>query len=134
MSGNINDTNVKSIKTDIYNMISDLEKYSKSSRNISIYENCLQKKYSNLYKTSKSLFNMVFNQYKNKNFDKQYFNTTLNKMLEYISQIQTNQISQYDASVNIGSDLAYKYIPQLKEKLNEKQSSETKIEEINEEN
>jgi len=114
MSGNINDTNVKLIQKECFNMISDLEKYG---HNIAIYERLLQKKYNNLFTTSKTLFNLILNSFKNKNFDKQHFNMMINKMLENITKIQTNQISQHDASVEIGTDLAYKYIPQLKEKI-----------------
>jgi hypothetical protein len=128
MSGNINDTNIKLIKTQTFNLISDLENYAKSSRNISIYENILKKKYNYLYNTSKTLFDLILNQYKNKQFDKVYFNTMINKMLNYIGEIQNNKISQYDASVKIGTDLAYKYIPQF----NEEQNKLTKIDEINE--
>jgi len=119
MSGNIHDTKVDLIKTQTFNLISDLEHYSKSSRDISIYEKSLEKKYNHLFTTSKTLFNIIIKQYKNKNenFDKQHFNLMINKMLEYVSKIQNNEISQYNASVEIGSDLAYKYIPQLKEKL-----------------
>lgn len=119
MSGNIKDTNVELIKTQTFNLINDLENYSKSSRNISVYEKALQKKYEHLFTTSKTLFNMVFNSFKNKNFDKNHFNEMINKMLEYITQIQNNKISQHDASVNVGTDLACKYIPQLKDKKEE---------------
>ena len=116
MSGNINDTNVNLIKKQAFSLISDLENYSRTSRNISIYENILQKKYENLYKTSKTLFNFIFNSFKNKTFDKNHFNEMINKMLSYISQIQNKEISQYNASVHVGSELAQKYIPQLKPK------------------
>jgi hypothetical protein len=119
MSGNIYDTNVTLIKTQISNLISDLNNYSKTSRNISIYENSLQNKYNYLFTTSKTLFNMIFNAFKNNKFDQEYFNVIINKMLNHITQIQNKEISQYDASVNIGTDLAHKYIPQLKESVSE---------------
>jgi hypothetical protein len=118
MSGNIHDTNVDLIKTEINNLILDLNNYSKSARNISIYEKSLQNKYKYLFTTSNTLFTMIFNAFKNNKFDQDYFNIIINKMLGQILNIQNKNISQYDASVNIGTDLAQKYIPQLKESLN----------------
>lgn len=123
MSGNINDTNVDLIKTQIFNLISDLESYSKSSRNINIYEEAMKKKYSYLLKTSKTLFCLIIDQYKYNKLDQEHFNFMINKMLDYIVKIQNNQISQYDASAEIGTDLAYKYIPQLNEKIKKELSN-----------
>jgi protoheme ferro-lyase len=115
MSGNIKDTDVELVKKEVFDLINDLENYTKSSRNLNVYEEAMKKKYKNLFNTSKTLFNLIFNQFKDKKFDKEYFNFMVNKMLSYITKIQNNEISQYDASANIGTDLAEKYIPNLNE-------------------
>jgi ADP-heptose:LPS heptosyltransferase len=113
MSGNINDTNVLLIKNQVFDLIEDLEKYSKTSRNLNVYEEAMKKKYNYLYNTSKTLFNLIFNQFKTNKLDKEYFNFMVNKMLNYITKIQNNEMSQYDASATIGTELAEKYVPNL---------------------
>jgi protoheme ferro-lyase len=117
MSGNIKDTDVELVKKEVFDLINDLENYTKSSRNLNVYEEAMKKKYKNLFNTSKTLFNLIFNQFKDKKFDKEYFNFMVNKMLSYITKIQNNEISQYDASANIGTDLAEKYIPNLNQSV-----------------
>lgn len=114
MSGNIYDTDVDTIKAQINEMISELNEIYKIEPNVHVYENDLKKKYSQLYTTSKTLFEFIMNKFNNKLFDANYFSQTIEKMLNAISDIQKSKISQHDASVDIGYHLAKKYIPEYK--------------------
>lgn len=114
MSGNIYDTDVDTIKSQINEMISELDNIYKTEKNVHLYEDVLKKKYSQLYTTSKTLFEFILNKFNNKLFDINYFNQTIEKMLNAITDIQKSKITQHDASVNIGYHLAKKYIPEYK--------------------
>lgn len=62
-----------------------------------------------LLKTSKTLYNIILKEYKSKDVDQK-----IAKMLDLISKIQKDEISQYDASGIIGTDLAKQYINVVK--------------------
>ena len=113
MSGNINNTNVDQIKSDIKSMLNDLEDLCKKNEDIISYYNSYKKKYLNLYNTSKSLFNFIINNYGSKNFDQNKFNTNIKMMLNAISDIQQAKITQEKASMHIGQSLASQYFPKF---------------------
>jgi hypothetical protein len=115
MAGNIKDTKVNIIRLQAYNLVEDLENLTNQKISVDLYISDLQKKYKELYNTSKTLFQSIISQHKENKLDKPHFYFTLDTMLNYISKIQETNISQHDASVEIGSLLAKKYIPQLNE-------------------
>lgn len=114
MSGNINDTKIDIIKENVDKLINDLDDIVKNGENVSDYEYTLKKRYKVLEKTSPALFNLIFKEYNTSNFDKNRLQSILNMMLQHIRKIQTSDITQHDASVNIGEHLAQTFIPQLK--------------------
>lgn len=107
MSNNIHDTKVEKIKTQVYNLMDDIKNGEKDSEK-------LEDKYSYLFSTSKTLFNLVCKEAKNHNFNKQQFDKNLEQMLNHILKIQKDELSQNDASENIGKLLAKQFIPQYK--------------------
>lgn len=120
MSGNINDTHVDKLKSEINSLINNLDNIINS--NISTLEktksieNCesnYQKTYKYLFTTSKTLWNYIFTQYKTNTFNKQLFQKNLDMMFSAILKIQQSKISQYEASTVIGEEIASQYIPQL---------------------
>lgn len=114
MSGNIQDTKVSKIKIDVDFLIEDLETLIQNNENINDYKSSYQLKYKYLYKTSSSLYNFIFDEFCHPNFNKNIFLENLNKMLNLIVNIQESKISQHDASVLVGNELASQFIPQLK--------------------
>jgi bacterioferritin (cytochrome b1) len=105
MSNNIHDTKTALIKEQVESMIQSM-----------IQDNCLSKnelenKYSELFKTSPSLFKFVLKEIKNDNFNKEEFFTNLNKMLDLINKIQKSEVTQHTASEEIGTIFAKKYFP-----------------------
>mgnify|MGYP003348932768 CR=1 FL=1 len=114
MSGNINDTKIDIIKENVDKLINDLDDIVKNGENVSDYEYTLKKRYKVLEKTSPALFNLIFKEYNTSNFDKNKLQSILNMMLQNIRKIQNSNITQHDASVNIGEHLAQTFIPQLK--------------------
>jgi hypothetical protein len=114
MSGNINDTDVYKIRHLVNEFIQDLDNTIKNGDDISNYEDVYKEKYQYIIKTSENLYKMIYNQYQLSNFNKEFFLRNLDIMLKSIEKIQSHQISQYDASKDIGEMLATHYIPQLK--------------------
>lgn len=117
MSGNIKDTNVDIVKQEIESLLKELENIktqNKESPNDYLYN--LEKKYKNLKNTSSKLFEFTIKEFQKSNFNKELFLKNLNMMLDSILNIQNSKISQYDASVKIGTSLAHQYIPHLKKK------------------
>ena len=114
MSENINDTDVFIIKAEANQMIEQMVEERKNN-DVNTKKEILQEKYSNLFKTSKTLFNTIYNESSDSNFDKVKFRFRLNKMLELVYKIQNSNITQETASEEIGTILAKEYIPQLKE-------------------
>jgi len=100
MSGNINDTDTKTIREQVHNMIWDLE-----NRVLTPIE--CREKYKDLHSTSKTLFDYISKQ----SYDKEDFHKNLDLMLDQIELIQNKKLSQYTASTNIGYHLAGKYLP-----------------------
>jgi predicted transcriptional regulator len=111
MSGNIHDTKTDKIKNEVDSLQRDIQKLIEDGEILDDYKTTLQNRYKYLYKTSKSLFNFVYDNYSKQTFDQQLFSKHLNLMLAQIRNIQTQNISQYDASAIVGESLAKQYIP-----------------------
>lgn len=108
MSGNINDTHIDLIKTQVHELIHDIT----NTKDPYAQEN-LKDKYNYLFTTSKTLYSYIFTLVTH-NHDQEKFFKKLNIFLENISNIQQSKISQYDASSIIGETLAEEYVlPQL---------------------
>jgi hypothetical protein len=105
-TGNIKDTQVELIKSQVNNFISDIQ-------NNVIGVN-FQEKYNILYKTSKSLFDLIIKDASKTNFNRALFDEKLDKMLYYIEKIQQSGVTQDLASQKVGEMLASEYIPQCK--------------------
>ena len=117
MSGNIHDTKVDLIHTQVNNLIKDLDKILKNGENTSDYENDFIINYKYLIDTSNTLYKYICSQmiqhYNDKNFDQGKFKERLNLMLNAILNIQKSNMTQHEASVIIGEKLASDYIPFL---------------------
>ncbi|NDC94793.1 hypothetical protein EB118_21655 [bacterium] len=68
----------------------------------------LKNKYNYLYTSSKTLFTYIASN-RNANLD------NLDMMLDKIEKIKKSQVSQHDASVEVGTSLAKQFIPQIKD-------------------
>ena len=111
MSGNINDTDIIKIKNQVADLLGELY----TLENTPMTNAYLRDKYSYLINTSKSLYNYIINGYNTPRFDEKTFYKNLDIMLNSIENIQKQNISQHDASINVGTVLAEKYIPNFKE-------------------
>lgn len=116
MSGNIHDTNVSAIRTQINELTEELQVLKDSGESISDWTDSLQRKYKQLYRTSNTLFKFILTNYGTPKFNEAFFNQTINIMLNRITSIQYAQLTQEDASANVGTHLAKKFIPQLNQK------------------
>lgn len=114
MSGNIKSVNITIIKQNVNELKKDLEEIINKGENVSDHEYQLKKRYKHLEKISPSLFNLICKEYNTTSFDKQRLNTILDLMLQQIEKIQRSQVTQHDASVEVGEHLAQTFIPQLK--------------------
>ena len=114
MSGNIHDTNTNTVNSQVKELLQELDEILQNNESIEPYTSDLKKKYHYLCSTSQTLYNYILKQYGKPNFDKVFFNKNLNMMLRSIENIQKSKVSQYDASVSIGKELASQYIPNLK--------------------
>ena len=112
MSGNVNDTNTNKVNFQVKELLQELDEILKN--NESIDSSNLKIKYNYLWSTSQTLYNYILRQYGKPNFDKEFFYKNLNMMLHSIENIQKSKVSQYDASVYVGKELASQYIPNLK--------------------
>jgi hypothetical protein len=116
MSGNIKDTNVDVVKQEIELLLKELDDIKKKGESPNDYLYNLEKKYKDLKKTSSKLFEFTINESQKPTFNKDQFLKNLNMMLNSILNIQNSKISQYDASIKVGTSLANQYIPHLKKK------------------
>ena len=114
MSGNIHDTDVDLIKKKVQLLLNDLEQIIDKKESPKDHVYSLEKKYKYIKTTSPGLFNFIIQQYGTHKFNKDNFLKNLDMMLNEIANIQKSKISQYDASVKIGTSIASQYIPQLK--------------------
>jgi hypothetical protein len=109
-TGNINDTNTGLIRQQAF----DLLNFVRRDPIAAALTNTSQK-YSILYTTSRSLFNMILKEATTTAFNEIEFKLKLDSMLLFIEKIQKSQVSQYDASGEIGKMLAYEYIDVIKD-------------------
>lgn len=117
MSGNINDTHVTKLRELVYEFVDELDTVMKNGNecpSICDYEHVYKKKYQYILKTSPTLYNLIYEQYKSSKFNKTHLLNNLNMMLQAIENIQRSNVTQHDASTSIGEVLAKQYIPQLK--------------------
>jgi hypothetical protein len=101
------DTNVDKVKSEVYSLLNELQ-------TCTVEKEELEQKYNYLFNISKTLFNLVIQESKNPNFNKTSFDKNLSHMLDNILKIQQNQITQHNASEDIGKLLAKQFIPQYK--------------------
>jgi predicted RNA-binding protein with PIN domain len=113
MSGNIHDTNVSNIRCEVSKLIADLSSIVQCGESPADHADELERKYKAISKTSKTLFQFIVTQYGTERFDERFFKQTLNSMLTQVEKIQSSELSQHDASSNIGALLAKNFIPQL---------------------
>lgn len=106
MTENIMNTQVDKIKDEVSQLINDC--------NSNINTHVLEQKYSYLYMTSKTLFEFIVRETRKDNFNKVHFDKNLKFMLSCIEKIQNKELTQNDASENVGELVAKQYIPQLK--------------------
>lgn len=106
MIENIMNTQVDKIKQEVSQLINDC--------NDNVNTQVLQKKYSYLYMTSRTLFEFIIREIRKDNFNKVHFDKNLKFMLNCIEKIQNKELTQNDASENVGELVAKQYIPQLK--------------------
>ena len=115
MSGksNIHHTNVDKVKAQVKQFLADLDYHKKDMSTIP-GKDIFEDRYHYLCKISQTLFNFIYENYLNPQFDKTVFRRHLDEMLKYISKIQKSEITQDKASEIIGTMVAKQYIPQLK--------------------
>lgn len=116
MSNNIHDTKVEKIKTEVHNLLQDIQSEHISTTIPIHLQDKLETKYNYLYSTSKTLFNFICKEAIKPTFNKFQFNNNIDNMLKNIVKIQKDEISQNTASENIGKLLATQFIPQYKKK------------------
>lgn len=116
MSGNIKDTEIGTVRQEVFDLITEIKRLKESGEDLTEWTSTLQNRHKYLYKTSKTLFDYIVNNYLKESFDDVFFNQTLNMMLSQIAKIQNKNISQEDASASVGTHLAEAYVPQLKKK------------------
>lgn len=114
MSGNINDTDIKTIREQVTNLKNRLTEIYEKGEKKEDWEVSLKREFKRLYKTSKTLFNYIYKNFNTPNFNEDFFNKTIDMMLTKVSSIQRSETTQENASNFIGGILAKKYIPQLK--------------------
>lgn len=114
MSGNIRDTDIEKIRSDALELVVDLDLLVANNDEVLDFREEYAQRYEYLYKVSPTLYNFIFNGYIKGNFNKQIFEKNLLLMLNSIHKIQQKDISQHDASVDIGEHLASQYIDHCK--------------------
>jgi len=107
----IQNTKVPIIREQVVALQNDLKELLLHGEDISQWNDNLAKKYKHLSKTSNTLFKFIVYESQKPNFDKAHFDATINMMLDSIEKIQKSEVSQYDASVNVGTHLASKFFP-----------------------
>ena len=108
MSGNIRDTKVDVLKSEIDSLLNELHTCTTTKQ-----LKTLPVKYNHLYSTSKTLFNHILKEGLKPTFDRKSFDDTISVMLTSVTDIQNSRMSQYEASGVVGTHLAQRYIPHL---------------------
>lgn len=112
----IQSVNVERIEKQIQEMISEIDNIVSKQELVEDYKDTLQNKFKYLQKSSESLFKYILLNYNTPNFNKESFDKNINMMLTLIKKMQNTNLSQHDASVIVGEELASQFIPQLKKK------------------
>lgn len=112
MSGNIHDTNVSLIRSQVESLLKDIDNLENNEKAID-FEHVFKKKYKHLSNTSSTLFKYILTNYNTSKFNMSFFQSTLDFMLGNVSKIQDNKTSQHNASTQVGQILAKEYIPHL---------------------
>jgi hypothetical protein len=103
------DTKVDLIKQQAYYLIEELLTTQPNSPNQDkLY---LENKYDYLFKLSPGLFNLIIKDALSPNFNLNKFQSKLDVMLKYITDIQASKITQHTASEKVGIVIADEYIP-----------------------
>lgn len=105
---NIHKTRVDTIRQQVDDMMREVEGTSVEE----LDESELEYKYKHLFKTSKTLFLFIL---KNAKSNKENFKQNVDMMLSLITRIQANDLTQHDASVAVGKELAEQFIPQVRD-------------------
>lgn len=112
----IQSVNVERIEKEIQEMISEIDNILAKQELVEDYKDTLQNKFKYLQKSSDNLFKYILLNYNTPNFSKESFDKNINMMLTLIKKMQKTNLSQHDASVIVGEELASQFIPQLKKK------------------
>jgi len=111
MSGNIHDTNVELLKTQVQQLVNDIHDIKNKNENPQEYARTLSKRYKELSKTSTSLFSFIIDNGGSDSFNKEFFDKTINIMFDKILDIQHSETTQHEASQNVGTHLAKQFFP-----------------------
>lgn len=113
------DINTDNLRNEVYKLLQELDIILTSNDpDVSNWTSTLEKKYKYLSSSSQTLFKYITQNYGKNNFDKAFFEKTLQLMLINIENIQKSKITQHDASENVGTHLAHQFIPQLRKNSN----------------
>lgn len=105
MSRNID---INLLEKQIRNIVDELTENKLNDSPITESEKFILKQtYSYLYESSSTLFDMILANFKNKEFLEKH----LRIILENLYKLQNNQLSQYDASANVGTHFANEFFP-----------------------
>ncbi len=112
MSGNINDTNVSLLRSQVSSFVSDLQD--------GLYAD-YPSRYPELHNTSKALFDMI-NKSVRKDIDTGVFNSEaflyrVDSILNLIQSVQVGELSQTKASEMVGTTLAKEYVDACKDPM-----------------
>lgn len=115
---NIQSVDVEKIEQEIESMIAEIERIRSNNECLDDYNDTLKNKFKYLQKRSDALFKYILTNYGTQNFDKHIFDKNIMLMLNLIKKMQNSNLTQHDASVIVGEQLANQFIPQLKEPKN----------------
>jgi hypothetical protein len=105
MSKNID---IKLLEKQIRDIVHDLNENKTNGSQITESEKFILKQtYSYLHECSSTLFDMILNNFKNKEFLEKHIRV----ILENLYKLQTQELSQYNASANVGTHFANEYFP-----------------------
>jgi hypothetical protein len=108
-----NNIDIKKLESEIKNMINDLDDQFNTISSNTLNEVTesqkfiLKQKYSYLHDSSLTLFNMILSNFKNKTFLRNHISV----LIENLTKLQKNELTEYNASVNVGTHFANEYFP-----------------------
>lgn len=113
MSGNIQNTNIPLLKSEIDNLKNDIDRIIKDGETAEQWVDTLKRRYVTLSSTSNTLFMYIIKNYGSAKFNETFFNKTLDMMFNKIIDIQGLKTSQENASITVGEHLAKNFIPHI---------------------